>query len=199
LTLPRLHKDRDGRYTAGQLAIPVHDLVCLRAESICSALGAFRPDVMIVDKVPTGAFGEMLPALRCMSKSLGTNLRVLEFTPEADQLLSRADRVVAMGGYNTVCAILSFRIPALLVPRVTSRSEQWIRAQRLEQHGILDVIHPHDLTPGVLSAWFEKEVPRPPIHPEVIDLAGLERVTQYVAGLAGRQVNDRKTLTRGTV
>src|SRR5439155_9915931 len=30
-------------------------------------------------------------------------LRILKFVADADLLLSRADRVVAMGGYNTVC------------------------------------------------------------------------------------------------
>src|SRR5439155_15663481 len=38
-------------------------------------------------------------------------LRILEFVTDPGELLSRADRVVAMGGYNTVCEVLSFGKP----------------------------------------------------------------------------------------
>jgi predicted glycosyltransferase len=36
-------------------------------------------------------------------------LRLLDFCAEPTRLLARADRVIAMGGYNTICEILSFR------------------------------------------------------------------------------------------
>src|SRR5262249_17309453 len=55
----------------------------------------------------------------------------LEFIPDPRLLLRSADRVVAMGGYNTVCEALSLGNHALIVPRVKPRSEQLIRAQRL--------------------------------------------------------------------
>ena len=38
--------------------------------------------------------------------------------------------VVAMGGYNTFCEILSFGKPALIVPRTAPRQEQYLRAER---------------------------------------------------------------------
>src|SRR5262249_46221371 len=63
------------------------------------------------------------------------NVHILDFIPEADLLIQRADRVVAMAGYNTVCSLLSFGKKALLVPRVAPRVEQRIRAQRLQQLG----------------------------------------------------------------
>jgi predicted glycosyltransferase len=65
-----------------------------------------------------------------------------------------------MGGYNTVCEILSFEKPALIVPRVKPRREQLIRAERLQALGLVDVLHPDHLTPGALSAWLVRE-PRP--------------------------------------
>src|SRR5439155_488677 len=43
--------------------------------------------------------------------------RVVPLLPEPTRLLRRADHVVAMGGYNTVCEVLSFAKPALIVPR----------------------------------------------------------------------------------
>ena len=64
LTLPRLHKTPTGVYSAGKLDICVEDLISLRASSICSAIESFRPDLLIVDKVPLGAFGELVPTLK---------------------------------------------------------------------------------------------------------------------------------------
>src|SRR3712207_9415316 len=65
---------------------------------------------------------------------------VLEFVPEPALLLARADFVVAMGGYNTVCEALSFEKRALIVPRVTPRREQMVRAERLRDRGLIDVL-----------------------------------------------------------
>ena len=44
--------------------------------------------------------------------------------------MARAVGVVAMGGYNTFCEILSFDKRALIVPRTAPRLEQFIRASR---------------------------------------------------------------------
>ena len=41
-----------------------------------------------------------------------------------------ADCVVSMGGYNTMCEIVSARRPSLILPRSTPRQEQAIRARR---------------------------------------------------------------------
>jgi predicted glycosyltransferase len=90
--------------------------------------------------------------------------RVLEFVLEPSRLLRRADRVIAMGGYNTVCEILSFEKPALIVPRIRPRREQWIRAERLRAAGLLDVLHPDELTAGALTQWLARDlVPPPPV------------------------------------
>src|SRR6266567_2162023 len=68
--------------------------------------------------------------------------RVVSFAHEPTRLVRRADRVVAMGGYNTVYEVLSFEKPALIVPRVRPRREQLIRAERLRALGLVDVLHP---------------------------------------------------------
>ena len=304
LTLPRLRKEADGNYSSGQLAISIEDLISLRADSICSALTTFQPDVLIVDKVPSGAFGELLPTLRTLNEYTSTrcvlgirdvlddpetvraefeksdsyalidrffeeiwiygdqriydpvkeyhwpksiaekvkftgyldqtnrtssldtlsdscplefediedrlivctlgggqdgldlgrafleslpttgytgvllagpymeqgalrslqeaalergNCQVLDFTPEANQLICRANRVIAMGGYNTVCSVLSYQKAALIVPRVCPRSEQWIRAERLKNLGLLDVLHPQYLSGNALHDWITSD------------------------------------------
>ncbi len=51
-------------------------------------------------------------------------------------LLRDASAVVSMAGYNTVTEILQARIPSVLLPRVTPRLEQAVRAQRLAALGL---------------------------------------------------------------
>jgi predicted glycosyltransferase len=55
--------------------------------------------------------------------------------------------VVSMGGYNTMCEILSLSKQAVIVPRVTPRLEQWIRCQRLAELGFVRIVHPDEMTP----------------------------------------------------
>ena len=69
-------------------------------------------------------------------------IEVREFVSEPDELIAAADRVIAMGGYNTVCEVLSHGKPFLVVPRVTPRKEQLIRAQHLRDLGLLELCHP---------------------------------------------------------
>ena len=82
--------------------------------------------------------------------------QVIDYVEEPTTLLARANRVIAMGGYNTTCEILSFQKPALMVPRVAPRREQWIRAKRLEERGILDVLHPDDVCAEALTQWLHQ-------------------------------------------
>ena len=42
-----------------------------------------------------------------------------------------------MGGYNTFCEILSCDVPAIIVPRTIPRLEQYIRASRAQELGLV--------------------------------------------------------------
>jgi predicted glycosyltransferase len=57
-----------------------------------------------------------------------------------EQLIAAADLVISMGGYNTVCEILSQQTPALIIPRETPRKEQLIRAEKLTEQGLIDYL-----------------------------------------------------------
>ena len=109
--------------------------------------------------------------------------RVLEFLREPTRLLTRADRVIAMGGYNTVCEVLSLEKRALIVPRVSPDQEQWIRALRLRELGLLDVLHPDDLTPRALTEWLACELGPPPRVRERLDFDGLTRLPRLLSEL----------------
>jgi len=107
-------------------------------------------------------------------------LKVLDFTPDAALLLSLADYVVAMGGYNTVMELLSFNKRALVVPRVEPRLEQWIRAVRLSRLGLLDVLHPDELSPNKVTEWLASDLPNPPRAEDLINMSGLARLSDLV-------------------
>jgi predicted glycosyltransferase len=109
-------------------------------------------------------------------------LRVLEFTSDTASLLMAADRVVTMGGYNAVCEVLSYHKRALIVPRVRPRREQLVRAMRLEQLGLLDVLHPDALSPAAISRWLAREDDgqRADTMGAAVDFTGLERLPELV-------------------
>lgn len=68
------------------------------------------------------------------------NVRAITFNARLEALMARAVGVVAMGGYNTFCEILSFDKPALIVPRTAPRLEQYIRAERAAELGLVAML-----------------------------------------------------------
>ena len=121
-----------------------------------------------------------------------TSLRICGFLAEPANLLKRADAVIAMGGYNTVSEILSFDKPALIVPRVHPRQEQWIRSQRLRDLGLVDMLHPDELCPQSLSRWLAGElsmaasIPRCSIR-DRLDFDGLSRLPHLLDEVLARE------------
>ena len=64
-------------------------------------------------------------------------VKAITFDPDIEHMMRSAAGVVAMGGYNTFCEILSFDKPALIVPRMAPRLEQYIRASRAQDLGLV--------------------------------------------------------------
>jgi predicted glycosyltransferase len=117
---------------------------------------------------------------------------LLEFMPDPAPLIDRADRVIAMGGYNTMCEVLSFQKHALIVPRGHPKPEQWIRAQRMRDLGLVGMLHPDWLSPRALTAWLARDLGEPPNSRSRVDFGGLTRVPELLAELLG--VSDRPVL-----
>lgn len=63
LKLPALRKVANERYQSRYLMIPEHEVRALRARLLVGAVEAFKPDVLLVDKHPFGAGGELKVAL----------------------------------------------------------------------------------------------------------------------------------------
>ncbi|MCW5732490.1 MAG: hypothetical protein KIS73_00095 [Enhydrobacter sp.] len=68
------------------------------------------------------------------------NIRTLTFTNNLGALMKDAAGVVAMGGYNTFCEILSFDKRAIIVPRTRPRLEQFIRTRAARNLGLLEML-----------------------------------------------------------
>ncbi len=113
---------------------------------------------------------------------------VLEsFTDDMMAYMDAADLVISMGGYNTVCEILTLRKRAIVVPRVTPVLEQWMRAERMDNLGLLRAIHPDEMTPSLLLATVREELVRSSnINSSTnfnINLDGLAIICRYIHNL----------------
>ncbi len=89
-----------------------------------------------------------------------------------------------MGGYNTVCEILSFDKPALVVPRIVPREEQLIRASRASELGLFDMLSPEEAeNPELMAKALKALLKRPPpsANGRNMKLDGLENISRRVA------------------
>ena len=91
-------------------------------------------------------------------------VEILTFDSHIELLMEKALGVIAMGGYNTFCEILSFDKPALIVPRSVPRQEQLIRAERAVRLGLVSMLDPargRETEPMVHALKTLPEQPRP--------------------------------------
>ncbi len=88
-----------------------------------------------------------------------SNVDVIEFDNRLEELIDGAKAVVAMGGYNTFCEILSFDKPALIIPRIKPRQEQLIRANRAAELGLVQVLHPNEAADAKSLASILRHLP----------------------------------------
>jgi predicted glycosyltransferase len=112
---------------------------------------------------------------------------VQDFSDDMMSLMAAADVVLSMGGYNTVCELLTLNKRFVVVPRVRPVQEQVIRAMRMAARGLLRTLHPDDLTPATLWQALNAELAalahQPP--PKLKAMHGLEQVTRSVFELIG--------------
>ena len=91
-------------------------------------------------------------------------VEIITFDTHIELLMEQAMGVVAMGGYNTFCEILSLDKPALIVPRSIPRKEQTIRANRAVELGLLSMLDPDKgRDPAkMVSALYQLQDQQPP-------------------------------------
>jgi len=118
-------------------------------------------------------------------------VKAITFDANLETLVAHAAGVVAMGGYNTFCEILSFDKRALLVPRTRPRMEQAIRAHRAQELGLVSVLASDGPRDARAMATALHQLPQQPLPSEVVVpglLDGLDNVNRLVErGLADRR------------
>lgn len=111
------------------------------------------------------------------------DVEAITFDAHMEALIARAAGVVAMGGYNTFCEILSFDRPGLIVPRTAPRLEQTIRAERAQAQGLVRMLPDDGIrrTEDMVRALKNLARQKPPsaaVVPGLLD--GLENVERLV-------------------
>jgi predicted glycosyltransferase len=66
--LPSIRKVTAGHWEATRLPIGEREMIRFRRNLLCDALLNFRPDLLLVDHMPAGARGELLPALMALKE-----------------------------------------------------------------------------------------------------------------------------------
>lgn len=88
----------------------------------------------------TGPFMPLEQRRQIAKRARPFKIKVRPFYPRMEELFGAADLVVSMGGYNTMCEILSQKTVSLILPRDTPRKEQLIRAQALKKQHLIDCV-----------------------------------------------------------
>ncbi|MBB3950289.1 glycosyltransferase family protein [Aureimonas jatrophae] len=152
--------------------------------------------------IPLGAllvFGPFIPRSRraAFIERIAQLPRVdaITFDTKIEYLMQRSEGVIAMGGYNTFCEILSFDKRALIVPRRTPRLEQTIRAERAAELGLVAMLDGAMLEPGgrrdprvmaeAIRALARQPLPSASFPPGLLD--GLDRIEAATHALLQRE------------
>jgi predicted glycosyltransferase len=123
------------------------------------------------------------------------DVEVITFDAHMESLMSAAVGVVAMGGYNTFCEIMSFDKRALIVPRTVPRREQFIRAKRFQELNLVSMLSTGEQSDTNAMITALRHLPQQPKPSEVV-VPGLMDGLENVDRLARRWIErPRRALT----
>jgi predicted glycosyltransferase len=100
------------------------------------------------------------------------NVEAITFDAQMEHLMAKAVGVVAMGGYNTFCEILSFDKRALIIPRTRPRMEQYLRATRAKEYGLVSMLEDDGTRDWKSMATALRQLPQQALPSQVV-LPGL--------------------------
>ncbi|MBL8583813.1 MAG: glycosyltransferase family protein [Rhizobiaceae bacterium] len=156
------------------------------ADLVHDVIHAYQQDATLTHRALV-VLGPYMPAKKrgkLMRKASAIpHISMIEFDSRMEELIAGARGVVAMGGYNTYCEILSFDTPALIVPRVAPREEQLSRARRAAELGLVDMLLPEAAEEPLRLAAALKSLPSRPRPSQVrpdLRLDGLANISEIV-------------------
>ncbi|HAX86222.1 MAG TPA: glycosyl transferase [Cyanobacteria bacterium UBA11370] len=116
-----------------------------------------------------------------------TNITVERYTPQLLTYMKQADLSISMSGYNTTMNILRTGVRSLLLPFTGNNDqEQTIRAEKLGQLGVVDVLQPDDLQPIQFAKKVITCLSKKP-HSISFDFNGVENTAAYLHQLVQKQ------------
>ena len=173
------------------------------ADLIHDVIHAYQQDPQLTHKALV-VLGPYMPARKrrkLIKKGGGIPyLRMIEFENRMEDLIAGAKAVVAMGGYNTYCEILSFDKPALIVPRVSPREEQLIRARRASELKLIDMLLPEEAADTARFAAALKALPErstPSQSNPDLRLEGLVNISNIVGELLDQRSRSYLSVVEG--
>jgi predicted glycosyltransferase len=156
------------------------------SDLVHNVIDAYREDPTLTHKALV-MLGPYMPAKqrqKLLTKGAKVPyIEIREFDNRMEELIAGATAVVSMGGYNTYCEILSFDKPALIVPRTVPREEQWIRAKRASDLGLIEMVLPEEAGDPMRFAAALKALPNraPPSKSSPdLRLEGLVHISEIV-------------------
>ena len=129
----------------------------------------------------TGPFMPKNKRRKIFKRARKQGVRGYHFYRQMEKIFAAADLVVCMGGYNSLCEILSQGTPSLVIPREAPRKEQLIRARAFKRHGLVDYIPWGELTPQILQQKILSFLEAPETYQEAISqfrMNGIETMQQ---------------------
>ena len=138
--------------------------------------------------VVTGPLMDSPPRARLeeRARALSPSVHLIPFHRDLPGLMRAASVVVSMGGYNTLCEIVSAGSPAIIVPRAHPRLEQHIRAEAFAARGLVQMLPAAELSPSRLAVTIWRTLHNLPGSSPVSsgwEGNGLARIAGAIAGL----------------
>ncbi len=125
----------------------------------------------------TGPFMPKQERKKVFKRARRLGVRTYHFYRQMEKIFAAADIVVSMGGYNTLCEILSQGTLSLVIPRETPRKEQLIRAQTFQRQSLVEHIPWGNFSPDMLMQKLLAILENPRPYQEAISdfrLTGIE-------------------------
>ncbi|HNB51944.1 MAG TPA: glycosyltransferase [Anaerolineales bacterium] len=136
IKLPALSKRSTGEYKARTLPLSLAQTLAWREQMILDAAKTFQPDLLLVDKVPAGVHGELLPTLRFLKT----------WSPETRLVLGMRD--IEDGAETTLKQWRAAGVPQLL-------EEVYDHILLYGQRDVFDPVSTYQLSSQVSDKIFE--------------------------------------------
>ncbi|MDH4037875.1 MAG: response regulator [Candidatus Krumholzibacteria bacterium] len=127
---------------------------------------------------------ELLRSFQTRAAAL-PSVSLVEFVDSTSAPMRGADLVICTGGYNTTAQAMRHARSVVIIPRITHRKEQLVRAECLRARGMAGLIHPDELTADLLAATIRRELAAGPDAQmkarALLQFDGAENVARYCA------------------